>query len=761
MNMMNINNEPPNNVNGASSNGGVTFGRSLVRQARTGRYQTTGQEEREGQVPTVINATVQHQETNEETTENNRQRRQKWTKEDNKELWRCFIMSDSTTKGYRKRMKEIWEQRNNPPKSEQRLADQIRAIKTKKWLSSAETEELTNYLTPIDHSPAEEEERPDNDRIVEQISRFLANIRQSQERTAEPETTELSNDEEQDLEKIHQWMTPDQRIKLPSLKAYNHIKLKEKTIEVNRLLSHIPTNNITETNNLAYAGARLVTEKMGVKLSTQQQRNQPNQQPPWKRRLQKQLTEMRGDLSKLKEIKSRRLRKEKIREQMEKKYNIQEKGLNHIIETQGQRIKAVAYKIQRYENRNKGFQQNKLFETNQKRLYDQLKGSAIEQDKPDIEESKRLWENIWGHSVSHNSKAKWLDEIKEKESTRVPQQRLLINNDTVASQLRKLSNWKVPGLDEVHGNWLKNFKSLHQRLAHHLKYTVENQQTPTWMITGRTTLVQKDKSKGNAASNYRPITCLPMMWKLLTGIISDQLTNYLEETKTIPQEQKGCRRGFRGTKDQLLIDKLVMKNSRRRKTNLSMAWIDYKKAFDMIPHSWLIECLKIYGANEYIIKLLESTMPHWKTILTAGGEKLAEVNIKRGIFQGDSLSPLLFIIAMIPLSEVLKKMTTGYQVKKNGNKINHLMFMDDIKLFGKSIYEIDTLVQTVRIISQDIRMEFGIDKCALVNLIRGKVTRIEGIQLPDGSQIKEIDEAGYKYLGIIEGDMIKHKEMKD
>ena len=136
------------------------------------------------------------------------------------------------------------------------------------------------------------------------------------------------------------------------------------------------------------------------------------------------------------------------------------------------------------------------------------------------------------------------------------------------------------------------------------------------MTTGRTALIQKDQEKGNVASNYRPITCLPVMWKLLTGIISEELYTYLEETNTLPKEQKGCRRKSRGTKDHLLVDKMVMRNCKRRKTNLSMAWIDYRKAFDMVPHSWIIECLKIYGAADNLVILLSNTMKHRKTILT-------------------------------------------------------------------------------------------------------------------------------------------------
>ena len=71
-------------------------------------------------------------------------------------------------------------------------------------------------------------------------------------------------------------------------------------------------------------------------------------------------------------------------------------------------------------------------------------------------------------------------------------------------------------------------------------------------------------------------------------------------------------------------------------------------------------------------------------------------------------------------------------------------------MFKRGTKEIDTLVHTVRIVSGDIRVEVRREKCALVNIQRGKVTRRAGIQLPDGNDIRDIDETGYKYLGIIE-----------
>ena len=62
---------------------------------------------------------------------------------------------------------------------------------------------------------------------------------------------------------------------------------------------------------------------------------------------------------------------------------------------------------------------------------------------------------------------------------------------------------------------------------------------------------------------------------------------------------------------------------------------------------------------------------------------LGTVKIRRGIFQGDSLSPLLFVLAMVPLTLILRKTKIFYETKKGGGKINHLMFMDDIKLFAQ------------------------------------------------------------------------------
>ena len=81
-----------------------------------------------------------------------------------------------------------------------------------------------------------------------------------------------------------------------------------------------------------------------------------------------------------------------------------------------------------------------------------------------------------------------------------------------------MANWKAPGPDVVHGYWIKMFVSMQERIGFHLQSCITRGEVPDWMTTGWTVLLLKDKSKENEVSNYRSITCLPLIWKLLTGI---------------------------------------------------------------------------------------------------------------------------------------------------------------------------------------------------------------------------------------------------
>ena len=95
-------------------------------------------------------------------------------------------------------------------------------------------------------------------------------------------------------------------------------------------------------------------------------------------------------------------------------------------------------------------------------------------------------------------------------------------------------------------------------------------------------------------------------------------------------------------------------------------------------------------------------------------------------------------------------------------RINHLLFVDDLKLYSKSEKALDLFIQTVRIFSEDIGMQFGMDKCAMLVMKKGKIVKSDGIQLANDKVIKLLEEGeSYKYLGVLEADEVIVNEMKD
>ena len=93
---------------------------------------------------------------------------------------------------------------------------------------------------------------------------------------------------------------------------------------------------------------------------------------------------------------------------------------------------------------------------------------------------------------------------------------------------------------------------------------------------------------------------------------------------------------------------------------------------------------------------------------------------------------------MVPLSFILKKVNACYKWEKKEYKLNHLLFMDDLKLYAKSEEQTNTLVRTAHVFSTGIGIEFGIEKSEILTMNRGKTVKSEGIKLPDGEVMKQV-----------------------
>ncbi|KAI5728003.1 hypothetical protein M8J77_009993 [Diaphorina citri] len=92
--------------------------------------------------------------------------------------------------------------------------------------------------------------------------------------------------------------------------------------------------------------------------------------------------------------------------------------------------------------------------------------------------------------------------------------------------------------------------------------------------------------------------------------------------------------------------------------------------------------------------------------------RTGKIMFKRGIYQGDPLSSLLFCLCLNPLSNILNTSPFGYKIDmKEEFRVTHLFYMDDLKIYANGEEQLRHLIELVSNFSQSICMSFGLEKC--------------------------------------------------
>ena len=546
----------------------------------------------------------------------------------------------------------------------------------------------------------------------------------------------------------------------------------------------LTATTLEQLHLIIYCAATAIIKTLGIKIPLNQQINARNERPtpPWERRLLKKIEDIRKDIGRLKEyiggIRTRKVQKRVEEIMRQAQQHTQQDPQNctpeQCLDTLKQKLSVFSGRLKRYKSSNKRKQENSLFERSEKLFYRKLNDTAPTNPRNNIYPTKDNIEEFWGTQLATpgecNLETEWLDEERAKCQTFDQMAFLPFSVDEVTNVIKKLHNWKAPGPDHVQNYWIKKLYSIHQRLTDLLNDVLMNPQNmPNFLTEGTTYLLSKDLLNTQDPAKYRPITCLPTLYKLITSCITERIYRHCDQNSIIAVQQTGCTRGAMGCKEQLIIDSVVCNQAFNNKRNLFAAYIDYRKAFDAVPHKWLINVLKLYKIDNHMISFLESTMASWRTSikLQVPGGNCIETNsipIRRGIFQGDSLSPLWFCLAMNPLSSQLNSTRYGFALKNNNREVtrlNHLLYMDDLKLLEATRNQLEQMLKIVEEFSGDIGMTFGLDKCRIVNIIKGKLQPGD-FQIEDGQIINAMDEEeSYKYLGMKQAQRIDHRTIKN
>ena len=101
------------------------------------------------------------------------------------------------------------------------------------------------------------------------------------------------------------------------------------------------------------------------------------------------------------------------------------------------------------------------------------------------------------------------------------------------------------------------------------------------------------------------MTCLNLMYKICTSFLNTFLSDHCYQNQIISPEQAAGKKGVWGCTEQLLINRAIMTEVRKKQHNLFTIWLDCKKAFDSLPHEWLIYALKLAKVPPQLVSLIE------------------------------------------------------------------------------------------------------------------------------------------------------------
>ena len=152
----------------------------------------------------------------------------------------------------------------------------------------------------------------------------------------------------------------------------------------------------------------------------------------------------------------------------------------------------------------------------------------------------------------------------------------------------------------------------------------------------------------------------PLYWPILllwfTSCLLSPMDKHLEEYDLLEGEQRGAKPRCSGTTDNLLVDRMVCHDSRNSRKNVSMAWIDVRKAFDSVSHEWLLEMMFLHKFPSWLCNTIKRLCQSWNTKITVrtrqGMETSDVIHFNKGLPQSDALCPRLFKLSQSCIVEV-------------------------------------------------------------------------------------------------------------
>ena len=237
----------------------------------------------------------------------------------------------------------------------------------------------------------------------------------------------------------------------------------------------------------------------------------------------------------------------------------------------------------------------------------------------------------------------------------------------VKKVLKNTNKNSSPGEDEIRYSHLWNLPFSHQFLATLFsKILFQSQSCPERWCTARMKLVHKEGSTDDP-SNFRPLAITSVVGKLFHKILALRMERYCLDNSIIdPSVQKGFLKNITGTYEHIFALNAILDQAIEQKRDLSISFLDLKNAFGSVSHSLIFEILYHLQIPLQVTNYIKDCYSRLRGYVQTKSWTTPKFPISRGVFQSDTLSPIIFLTTFSPILLLIQKWEhRGFQMIAN------------------------------------------------------------------------------------------------
>lgn len=400
----------------------------------------------------------------------------------------------------------------------------------------------------------------------------------------------------------------------------------------------------------------------------------------------------------------------------------------------------------------------------------QTEGAAIRRVWQDHYEG--LAADVTGHSQSAEFWAAQLPAPPIMAST-LDELNADIHQTEVGDALSELKNNKAPGMDHIPVEFFKLFVTpvvvdaeLEQvdtsRPIRVLTLILQEMWTQSYVpdslnMAALVSIFKKEDP--TLAGNYRGISLIDSLVKILISLLTSRLQRRLEAKNLFIQGQGGFRTHEESVSQALALYEIIKRRQNTGQDTYAL-FLDYQKAFDTVPHEGLFRKMDLLGIRGRMLQFVKALYKNSRVVVRANDGSLSEsFPLKRGVRQGCPMSPVLFLIY---INDMFVECNEGASVpvthKNNistylASGIAGLLFADDAVALANTTLELESLLRKICVWSARMELSFGISKCGLMHFTidplapsQDTIFQDKTIWQIDGAAIPVVNN--YTYLGL-------------